>query len=290
MISSVPILVLGSNGQVGRSLLETPPPAGMVLLGHGRQDTDLTRPGQIERALDQTGCALVVNAAAYTAVDQAESSPETAFRVNAQGAGDLARACARRGLPLIHLSTDYVFDGGRAEAYRPQDPTNPINQYGGSKLAGEEAVAASGPKNVILRTSWLFSQYGSNFVKTMLRLADERERLRVVDDQWGCPTGARGLAQAILTMAAAILDGKADGFGVFHYCGAQPATWYQLAQAVFEAKEEGPELVPISSRELARAARRPARSVLDCSHTTSVYGIVGQDWRRELDAVVRALS
>ncbi len=284
------ILILGDQGQLGRSLWAAPQPLGLGLAGRDLEQVDITDPSRVESALDETGCALVVNAAAYTAVDRAESEPQAAHAVNEAGAGNVARACAKHGLPLIHLSTDYVFDGALDRPYRPDDPPNPLSVYGASKLAGERAVARANPRSMILRTAWLFSQYGTNFVKTMLRLGQERGAVSVVDDQVGCPTGAAGLAEVVLSMAAALLEGKDDGFGLFHYCGAEPISWCGLAREVFAAADMAVEVEPIASAALNQPAQRPAWSALDCSRTTGVYGIMAQDWRAELAAVVAALG
>jgi len=179
------ILVLGDQGQLGRSLWAAPLPPWLELAGRDVDQVDITDPSQIRRALDETSCALVVNAAAYTAVDRAEAEPQAAYAVNEAGAGNVASACAAHGLPLIHLSTDYVFDGALDRPYGPDDPANPLSVYGASKLAGEKAVAQANPRSMILRTAWLFSPHGANFVKTMLRLGRNNGAVSVVDDQVG---------------------------------------------------------------------------------------------------------
>ena len=286
------ILVLGAAGQVGTELqaldgrMWEGQPLTVVALP--RAAADLTDPAAVRAAVAQSQCQAVINAAAYTAVDQAESHPDDAFAVNRDGPHHIAEACTRAGLPLVHLSTDYVFDGTRPGAYREDDPPSPINVYGASKLEGERAVAAALPRHAILRTSWVFAAHGRNFVRTMLRLGDERSHLRVVADQIGCPTAAADIAAAAATVAARLADGHDPSlWGVFHYTSAEVTSWHGFAAAIFAERERrtgrpAPRLDAITTADFPTPARRPANSVLDNSRLRECYGIRQPDWRRSL--------
>ncbi len=222
----------------------------------------------------------VVNCAAYTAVDRAESEPERAFAVNAGGAEIVARAAAARGLPIIHLSTDYVYAGTAAAPHREDEPIAPLNVYGASKAAGDAAVAAANPAHLLLRVSWVFGVYGANFVKTMLRLGRERSELRVVADQTGGPTEARDIADAVIAMAAACRRPGFSAWGVYHFAGAPSTSWHGFAQAIFErARQPRPRLVAIASRDYPTPAARPLNSTLDCRRIREIFGIEQPDWR-----------
>lgn len=278
------LLVLGGDGQLGRAFSECPPPAGWRIVTLGRNDADITEPDSIARALAAHAPAIVVNAAAYTAVDKAESEAESAFRINRDGAANVARAAAAANLPVIHVSTDYVFDGRAGPAWREDDPIAPLSVYGASKAAGEAAIRQAAQQHVILRTSWVFGVHGQNFVKTMLRLGAERPELRIIDDQIGRPTHAGDLAQAIAAIAARLTDeADANGFGTFHFAGAEPVSWFGFAQAIFaEARRRGgphPRLLPIPTAQYPTPAKRPANSVLDCSKLKNVYDIQPRPWR-----------
>ena len=287
------LLLTGADGQLGRELCRRGPAHGCEVRGKGRAELDITDANAIARALDGPGIDVVVNAAAYTAVDQAESEPERAFAVNEAGPRLLARACAARGLPLIHVSTDYVFDGAEAEGYAEDDPVAPLGVYGASKEAGERAVREELPAHVILRTAWVYSAHSRNFVLTMLQLAGKQEVLRVVGDQRGSPTFAGDLAEAILAIASQLYRGG-DRYGTFHYAGAGVTSWAGFAQAVMElCRPPGrpvPEIVPIATAEFPRPARRPANSVLLCGRIARVYGIEPRPWREALAEVGRELQ
>lgn len=289
------LLVAGREGQVARSLEAAAAAAGASAVALGRPDLDLTRPATIVAALARVAPDVVVNAAAYTAVDKAESEADLAFAVNAVGAGALAEACAAARVPLVHISTDYVYDGGKPHAYVETDPLAPLGVYGRSKLAGEQAVAAAGSRHVILRTSWVHSPYGNNFVKTMLRLAAARPELAVVDDQRGSPTYAPHLASAILQLARALCGRRAEdpGWGVFHASGAGETTWCGLArEALAVSAQLGGPSVPvraITTAEYPTPARRPANSVLDGAKLARVHGLALPDWRVGVRACVGAL-
>ncbi len=269
--------------------------AGITVIPVGRPALDLARPETIAPALAAAGPDVVVNAAAYTAVDKAESEPDLAHAVNAVGAGAVAEAAARLGLPVLHLSTDYVFDGRLDRPYREDDPTGPLGTYGGSKLEGERRVAGANPRHVILRTAWVYAPFGANFVRTMLRLATSRDEVGVVADQRGCPTGALDIASALLAIAARVRTG-ADGeppFGLFHLTGGGEATWADVAEAVFvrSAALGGPTALVrrITTADYPTPAPRPANSRLDGSRLADVYGLTLPDWHASLDTCVTRL-
>jgi len=285
------ILVFGCNGQVGREVLRAAPPEFSVA-GIDRAEADITDPNAVARALDAHSPAIAINAAAYTAVDQAESERDRAFAVNRDGAGIIAKACAARGVALFHLSTDYVFDGTKRGAYVEDDPIAPLSVYGRSKAEGEAAVRAALDRHVILRTEWVYAAHGKNFVRTMLRLGDERDELRIVDDQRGSPTSARSIARTILAVARN-LAARPNGFGTFHYTDAGETSWRGFAEAIFRhAAASGrrvPKLVPIATADYPTPARRPLNSVLDCRRVESVHAVRRTSWQEELAAVMDEL-
>jgi dTDP-4-dehydrorhamnose reductase len=290
------VFVIGAEGQVARSLKQAAADAPDVVLEcAGRPQVDLTRPETVLHAIQAFAPDIVVNPAAYTAVDKAEGEPALAFAVNRDGAAAAARAVASVGAPIIHLSTDYVFDGAKPAAYVEGDPPHPLGVYGRSKLEGERAVAASGARHVILRTSWVYAPFGANFVRTMLRLAGERDRLRVVDDQVGCPTYAPDLAQAILAVARRIAgDGwRGDYAGVTHIAGPDAVTWRQFAELIVEgAARRGGRRVPvdaIATADYPTAARRPANSRLSSARLAEVFGLRLPPLAVSLDACLDVL-
>lgn len=282
------LLVLGAGGQVGRALVER---AGAAGRGLDRGACDICDATSVSRALSASEVSAVVNCAAYTAVDRAESEPERAFAVNAAGAEIVARAAAARGLPIIHLSTDYVYAGTTAVPHREGEPIAPLNVYGASKAAGDASVAAANPAHLLLRVSWVFGVNGMNFVKTMLRLGRERGELRVVADQTGGPTEARDIADAVIAMAAACRRPGFSGWGVYHFAGAPGTSWHGFAQAIFErAREPRPRLVAIPSRDYPTPAARPLNSTLDCRRVRETFGIEQPDWRASLSRVMADLE
>lgn len=289
------LLVTGTQGQVARALIERGAAEGVAIEALGRPTYDLLEPSGIARAIGAACADVVVNAAAYTAVDKAESEPDLAMRINRDGAGAIAQAAATRGLPVIQLSTDYVFDGTLDRPYREDDPVAPINVYGGAKLAGERAVAAANPAHVILRTAWVYSPFGANFVKTMLRLGETREAVNVVADQWGSPTSALDIADAILAIARRLRAAPRDPslYGVFHLVGSGEATWADFAKAIFsQAERYGRNPVgvaPIATSDYPTLARRPANSRLDTAKLQEIYGIRLPDWRASLAPCVARL-
>ena len=282
------ILVLGAAGQIGREVIER---AGSRAVGMIHADCDIRDPDQVARSLTLPGLSLIVNCAGYTAVDRAESEGEIAFSINAEGAEIVAIRAATIEVPIIYLSTDYVFSGDGTRARREDDPVAPLNVYGRSKAAGEQAVVAANPRHIILRVSWVFGTYGTNFVKTMLRLGMERDQLRVVNDQIGGPTEARDIADAILAIAACCNEPKFSGWGTYHFAGAPAATWFEFARAIFERNGRTvPELTPIKSEEYPTPARRPRNSILDCDKINTVFGLHQPDWRLSLSRVLTTLN
>jgi len=280
-VSVPPILVTGGSGQVAQALGLLGDQRVQVI---GRPAFDFDAPATITAALESARPALVVNTAAWTAVDLAESQAEAAWRANAAGPAEIGRWCAAAGVPLIHISTDYVFDGEKGAAYIEADPTSPTGVYGASKLAGEQAVLAACSHAVVLRTSWVYAARGKNFVRTMLALAEQHDRVRVVADQVGCPTNADDLAVAILAISNRLLAGWQASFaGVFHAAGSGATSWHGLAEAVFAAAaaqgRNVPEVVAISTAEYPTPARRPADSRLDCTKLFDVLDIRMPDWR-----------
>jgi len=284
------ILVFGATGQVARELIGRGAAWGIGIAALGRAAADLADPEACAAAVAAAEADAVINAAAYTAVDRAETEPALAEVVNAAAPGAMARACAARALPFLHVSTDYVFDGAPGRPWREDDPTGPLGVYGVTKRAGEAAVAAAGGPHAILRTAWVFSAHGSNFVRTMLRLGAERDSLRVVDDQIGGPTPARAIAEALLDIAAAFQAGRGAS-GVFHFAGAPAVSWAGFARAIFAQRGgRAPEVISIPSSDYPTPARRPLNSVLDCGRIAAAYGIAQPDWRTGLDAVLEELA
>lgn len=285
------LLVTGGAGQLATALVQE---GGTEVHRVGRPALDFDRPETIEAAFAAAAPTLVVNAAAWTAVDAAEQEPDAAMRANRDGPAALARLCAQAGIPLIHVSTDYVFDGDKGAPYVETDATNPTGIYGATKLAGEQAVLAANPRSIVLRTSWVYSATGKNFVKTMLGAAQRMDRLRVVADQKGCPTAARDLAAAILVLAARLRDGWRDEYGgVFHAAGTGWTTWHGLATAVFEDAgalgHKVPVVEPIRTEDWPTPARRPPDSRLDCAKLARVFGVRQPDWRGSVGRTVAEL-
>jgi dTDP-4-dehydrorhamnose reductase len=279
------MMVIGAQGQVGWELTRRALASGHNVLAWDQAELDITDADAVDQALDASGADVVINAAAYTAVDKAEQEPERAFAVNRDGPAHLAAACARLNVPLLHISTDYVYDGAKREPYVENDPTTPMGIYGASKLAGDEAVRRLWPRHLILRVSWVFGIHGHNFVKTILRLAREREELRVVADQHGCPTFAGDIADTLLELAGRTVEIDASGaWGTYHYCGAPPTTWHGFASAIVEMAREQ-QLLPvktvtaITTADYPTPAARPANSVLDCAKLIGQFDIRPRPWR-----------
>jgi dTDP-4-dehydrorhamnose reductase len=288
------ILVLGGSGQLGTQLRTLALPRSVQLLAPTRTAVDLGDPAAIRRLIAAEPWSVVIDAAGYTNVDRAESEELLAFAVNAQAAACLAEETGKRGIPFIYVSTDYVFDGGKGAPYAETDAAAPLNAYGRSKLAGERHVSAANSRHVILRTAWLYSPYGTNFVRTILQLAQERERLPVVADQLGCPTSARDLAKACLDIALlCAAKPEQENYGLYHFAGAGAATWLEFADAILETAagrlSRLPELVPIASAQYPSRASRPADSRLDCTAVQHAFGLTARPWRRALAETVDCL-
>lgn len=289
------IAVTGRTGQVVQSLLARAEAAGVTVIPVGRPELDLAQPEGVWQALAAASPDCVVNAAAYTAVDKAETEPDLALRINGEGAGAVAAVAAALGVPLIQISTDYVFDGMAPRPWRESDATAPLSAYGRSKLAGEEAIAASPADWTILRTAWVYSPYGTNFVKTMLRLAESRDEIGVVSDQLGSPTNALDLADTIIGVAQALVTrpGDASLRGVFHAAGTGEASWADLAEAIFavSAALGGPSAAVrrITTLDYPTPARRPSNSRLDCGLLAQRHGLRLPPWQDSVKTCVATL-
>ena len=292
------LLIVGSNGQLGHDLMAQARQRGWIPTGADMPVCDITDRQSVERAIESAGPAdvpvdIMINAAAYTAVDKAESEPEIAFAVNRDGAEVLARAGRDHQIPLIHVSTDYVFDGRQTRPYRPTDPVNPQGVYGKSKAEGEARIRQIWERHVIVRTAWLFGRHGANFVKTMIRLGKERDTIRVVDDQVGCPTYAGDLAGALLD-AAADVTGKTDGWGTYHYCNEGAVTWYGFTRRIltlagrYERMRVG-QILPIPTSEYPLPAPRPQYSVLDCTSFEADFGVTRRPWEVALQEMLAGI-
>lgn len=289
------IAVTGAVGQVVTSLIERGAAAGHDVVAIGRPDLDLADPASVVRALEAAAPDVIVSAAAYTAVDKAETESDLAHAVNGAGAGAVAQAAKALGVPLIHISTDYVFDGTSDRPYVESDPTGPTGVYGASKLAGEQAVLDGHDNSAVLRVAWVYSPFGGNFVKTMLRLAGDRDELGVVGDQVGNPTSALAIADGIIQVATnMVADDSPDLRGTFHMTAPGEASWADFAQAIFAASAArgGPtaSVRPIGTADYPTPATRPANSRLDCGRIARVHGVTLPDWRTSLDDVMDRLQ
>jgi len=287
------ILVLGGAGQVGLELQAHAWPAGVNVHAPDRALLDITDEAAVVAALDARPYAAVINTAAYTAVDRAESEVAAAWRLNALAPAILAAETAKRGIPLVHVSTDYVFDGAGEGAYAPDAPIGPTSVYGASKAAGEMAVRTVNPRHAILRTAWVVSPHRGNFVKTMLRLAGERDRLSVVDDQHGCPTSATDLAAALATVALRLARDAQAPVGTFHCVNDGVTTWCGFARAIVEGSaRRGGRSVPvegIATQAYPTPARRPANSQLSTASLGDAYGLHPRPWQAALDDILDRL-
>ena len=286
------LLVLGAAGQVGRELCRLAWPTGTAIASMDRAEIDIADRDAAFASVARERPEIVINAAAYTAVDRAESEPEAAWAANCTGPANLAAACAQARIPLIHISTDYVFDGSKEGPYREDDPVNPLGVYGRSKAAGDRAVRAALAEHVILRTAWVYSAHGHNFVRTMLRLASERPVLRVVADQIGSPTSGADAARAIAAIVQRIAAGD-DHWGTYNFASAGAVSWHGFAQAIFDLaapwRGAPPTVEAITTADYPTPARRPANSVLDCRRIGEVFGIEPRPWREALAEVIREL-
>lgn len=289
------VLITGAQGQLGHELMRLAP-QGFEIVGMGSAELDISNAEQVAVLVAELQPQLIINAAAYTAVDKAESEMERAWAVNRDGVAQLAVAAERLSIPLLHVSTDYVFAGDAREPYRECDPTGPTGVYGASKLGGELELAAKCSRYMILRTSWVFAAQGNNFVKTMLRLGRERDQLGVVADQKGCPTSAASIARALWTLAMQYRDLGSLHWGTYHFSGTPACTWHEFALEIFrQGHQHGlitkiPQVRGIDSAEYPTPAKRPAWSVMDCSKLREQLGISQPDWRLELAAVISELA
>jgi dTDP-4-dehydrorhamnose reductase len=281
------VLLFGRTGQVATEILRRQP-AGLEVIALGRDAADLARPETCTAAIKDAEVDAVINAAAWTAVDRAEADEDAARIVNGETPGAMAAAAAARGLPFVHVSTDYVFAGQGEVPFRPDDPVAPQNAYGRTKLLGEELVRRAGGPHAILRTSWVFSTHGANFVKTMLRLGRERDELRVVDDQVGGPTPAAAIADACLLIARALRDG-AQG-GTHHLSGAPDTSWAGFATVIMDEARLSCRISPIPTSAYPTPARRPLNSRLDGTTLRDAFGIDKPEWRPALQDVLRELD
>lgn len=292
------VVVIGSAGMLGAELVEALKSAGLKTVALGRPEIDITRPENLRSALGRVAApGLIINCAAYTAVDKAESEPEAAFAANRDGPANLADECRRLEIPLIHISTDYVFDGKSRRPYKEDDAVNPINVYGLSKQQGEDAVRSMLAEHIIVRTSWLYGARGRNFVKTILKLGLERDELKVVCDQHGCPTWSYDLAGCLVRIAQRVLSGPQDvPWGTYHFCGKGGTTWYDFAVAVLtEAQRRQPRpggsarVSPVPTSAYPTVAARPMYSVLDCSRIEAAFGVAPPVWKQSVERCVDQL-
>ena len=278
------ILVFGRSGQVTTEIQTL-----ADILALGRAEVDLSDPAACSAAINAYRPRAVINAAAYTAVDRAEEEEELATVINGDAPTAMAQACAALNIPLVHISTDYVFSGNGTSAWAPADKRTPQNAYGRSKLAGEQGIRAAGCTHAILRTSWVFSAHGSNFVKTMLRLSESHDKLSVVDDQIGGPTPARAIAAACLSIAQQLCEDP-DKTGTYHFSGAPDVSWCTFAREIFAQAGRSTHISPIATRDYPTPAARPLNSQLDCQTTEQVFGISRPNWRANFAEIITDLG
>lgn len=289
------IAVIGAFGQVARALLQKSFTRGQPIAVGGRPDVNMLLPASLDLFLDNVRPSIVINAAAYTAVDKAESEPDAAFALNATGPQHLAFWCARRGVPLIQVSTDYVFDGTSKSPYREEDHCHPMSVYGRSKVAGEDAVRAALAEHIIVRTAWIYGPDGSNFLKTMLRLASERDIVRVVADQVGTPTAAADIADGLLDIAQQVLAAVSPArWGTYHLVASGTTTWHGFATEIFRYTAElgmkTPRLEAITTADYPTPAKRPAFGVLDTGKIRETFGIALPPWQQGVAETMRRLA
>ena len=281
----IKILITGGTGQVGTALAHLEWPEDVLPVMPGRAELNLAHPDQLKTYVLNGNFSAVINSGAYTAVDRAEQDALMAFKINALAPAALAEATAALGIPLLHVSTDYVFDGSKRQPYVEDDPINPISVYGASKASGELAIRSIQPKHLILRTSWVFSATGNNFVKSMLNLVD-RSQLRVVADQSGCPTAAIDIARALRAIVIRMMTHPDGLAGTYHFCGGEPTTWYEFANEIFALADmaglNAPAVEAIESKDYPTAARRPTNSVMSSERLYRTFGIEPSKWREAL--------
>jgi len=291
-MKSLTCLVTGAGGQIGRSLSDAANASAISLFGFDKQKLDITDYDHTARTIEAGAPDVIVNTAAFTNVDLAESESEVAFAVNRDGAGNLAKICRENGIPLIHLSTDFIFDGQKHDPYQEDDPADPLSVYGQSKLEGEHAVRGILEEHIIVRTSWVFSPYGKNFVKSILSAARQEKELRVVEDQTGCPTGAVEIAKTILELAVCTAGDNVT-WGTFHYGATPPVSRYEFAVEIADQCKKtigtAAAVRPVTAAAYSAPARRPKRAVLDCSLITDSYGIIPPPWHPALEKACRSI-
>ncbi len=288
------MLITGASGQLGRELTEQAQLKACSVQAPPEDDLDITDQAGLDRVMTVYQPDVVINTAAYTQVDKAETEEALAFEVNKTGCANLARVCASEKIPLIHISTDYVFNGQKGTPYLETDPMSPLGVYGRSKAEGEAALRSILTEHLILRTSWLYGRHGQNFVKTMLRLATSRTEIQVVADQFGSPTSAADLAQVILTLVDRLRAGSDIQWGTYHYCGQGVISWYTFAQEIMRLvhRHDGTEtatVVPVATADYPAAAKRPAYSALNCSRIKQNFGISLRPWTESLEITIRQL-
>lgn len=288
------ILLTGSKGQLGREIQIAGINAGLDIISMDLPEIDITDDRKLDMIFSELKPTIVINAAAYTAVDLAEKQKNICYAVNKNGPANLTQLCGKNNARLIHISTDYVFDGKSNTPYRENDPVSPVNVYGHSKAEGEKAVLEGPGQHIIIRTSWLYGRYGNNFVKTMLRLGQEKKSIGVVNDQYGCPTCAYDLAEVIIFIVKCFLEGKSNNSDIYHYCGKGVATWYEFAVSIFQIVADlglsnVPSVMPITTSQFPTAAKRPVYTVLDCFEIKKNFGVEPKPWKQSLKKTIHEI-
>lgn len=288
------LLIIGSKGQLGSELVRKCKRNDFSFLGLDLPEFNITDPPQVKKIFADFKPSIVINASAYTNVDKAETEPEIAFAVNSDGPANLAASCDKSRIPIIHISTDYVFDGSKSQPYAESDPVSPLGVYGKSKEEGESRLRSILKQHIILRTSWLYGAYGNNFVKTMLRLGNEKETIKVVSDQYGCPTCASDLAEAIMNISKQITQNLEIACGTYHYCGSGITTWHKFAKAIFEIASQYQNykvssVEAITTAQYPTRAKRPPFSALDCSLIKKHFGINTKPWQESLGKTIERI-
>jgi dTDP-4-dehydrorhamnose reductase len=288
------MLITGAHGQLGRDIIDQSQSKGYQVQAPSKDDLDITDLGKVDHIITHLQPDLVINTAAYTQVDKAESEAAVAFKVNKTGCTHLARICNKNHLPLVHISTDYVFDGRKGTPYIETDSISPLGVYGRSKAEGESEIRSILKEHIILRTSWLYGIYGQNFVKTMLNLATRKQKIRVVSDQYGSPTNAADLARAILTISDRLHPGSDVDWGTYHYCGQGVISWHTFAQKIMDlARLHGgirtAQVEPVATADYPTRAVRPVYSALDCGRISKHFGLDPQPWQKSLEITIRKL-
>ena len=290
------ILITGAQGQVGKELAKVAAEKNFKVIAASRAELDITQRQNVEQYIVQTQPDIVINAAAHTAVDKAETEKDLAFAINYDGASNIALSCEKQNIPLLHISTDYVFDGTNSKAYIETDTVSPLGIYGESKWQGEEAIRQTLNEHLILRVAWVFGAQGNNFVKTMLRLGKDRDELNVVADQFGGPSPAKDIAQTLINLVEQYQENKTLTWGTYHYCGKEKTTWYDFATEIFNQAfklgmlSKQVKVNPITTAEYPTAAKRPENSMLDCSKIKTTFGIDTPDWKEALQQVLIELK